>query len=59
MSKYPSFPDSKCPLTIANCKRYKVSNAMQERFCSDASGGCSPICGEQFYEKFSKRIRVI
>ena len=41
-----------CPMTIENCKKYHVSDAMAKRFCS---GGCSDVCGHQFFERFGKR----
>jgi len=57
-SKYPDWPDSVCPMTVKNVEKYKISKSEEKRFCSDASGGCSPICGEQFYEKFGKRAVI-
>ena len=56
-SKYPEFPNGMCPMTIENCERYNVKEYLQNSFCSRASGGCSPICGEQFFETFGKRRR--
>ena len=42
-----------CPMTVGNCEEYHISDAMAKRFCSE---GCSSVCGQQFRERFGKRV---
>jgi len=38
-----------CPMTIANIKKYELTEKAQIRFCSF---GCSTACGKFFNEKY-------